>query len=200
MTFSKRLLVCIASVLLWTAAAISSSPIGDYKRHDLGFGSISLPETLQYVDGSPTREFSDNLTETSYMFKAAIYLYESEDYGIITLKILLRRRADNKPVDISDVKIHHGKTINTMSSGKSKIIWYDPSPSESKGSAFFNDPYYESGKFHDKHTNGLYYLKLFGNLCLDLELRFDEDAPDKFTLAEKNSIINSIMGSFRLKK
>ena len=70
------------------------------------------------------------------MFKAAIYLYESEDYGIITLKILLRRRADNKPVDISDVKIHHGKTINTMSSGKSKIIWYDPSPSESKGSAF----------------------------------------------------------------
>ena len=132
-------------------------------------------------------------------YKQQATLYEADEkQGRYVVMIFRYEAADEKHPDINDVKRKCDTTINSLTSGKSRIKWLNFSKDELRGFTTFDDPYIENGVKGVEPKNMLCRIIRKGNTIYYIEARFPTKNT-QHTTELRNQIMNGISGSLKPK-
>lgn len=195
----KRILMSLVALI--TALSLPAiSPEDKWVEQDAGFATVNLPDELHLYRAHKPQQIRLPAAESKMRpYKQQATLYEADEkQGRYVVMIFRYEAADEKHPDIEDVKRKSDTTINSLTSGKSRIKWLNFSKDELRGFTTFDDPYIENGVKGVEPTNMLCRIIRKGNTIYYIEARFPTKNT-QHTTELRNQIMNGISGSLKPK-
>ena len=195
----KRILMSLVA-LITSLSLTAISPEDKWVEQDAGFATVNHPDELHlYRAHKPQLIRLPAAESTMRPYKQQATLYEADEkQGRYVVMIFRYEAADEKHPDINDVKRKCDTTINTLTSGKSRIKWLNFSKDELRGFTTFDDPYIENGVKGVEPKNMLCRIIRKGNTIYYIEARFPTKNT-QHTTELRNQIMNGISGSLKPK-